>query len=159
MSRTVSRNTFVFLITIAIVILLDQAAKALLVEFMEPSQSVRVIPGVLKFTYVENPGAAFGLFAGSKQLIFWVALAIVVATLIWFFYTRKSESVITFIGLGCIIGGACGNLIDRILRGKVVDFIDLSWWPVFNTADLAIVVGVIIIMISMIFDFSRAERD
>jgi len=138
------KNTVLFIATAAGAVAVDQLLKILVVAFMEPGRSITVIPAVLDITFTTNTGAAFGLLKGSGQLIFLVATVVVVLILAWFFYTRHSDSTWSFIALGMVIGGALGNVIDRICRGKVVDFVDLGWWPVFNFADMAIVAGVIL---------------
>lgn len=142
-------NGLIFILVAAAAILLDQVAKAFVVAYVEPGRSITLIPHVLSLTHSTNSGAAFGLFKGSGQIVFLAALVVVVLTFAWFFAFRKKQSVWSFVGLGLIIGGALGNLIDRVARHnhQVVDFFDLGWWPVFNVADIAIVAGVIIVVV------------
>lgn len=128
-------------------IALDQAAKALVSWRMQPGDSVTMIPRVVSLTYSTNTGGAFGLMRGSGQIVFLAALTIVVLVLAWAFWSRGREGALSFLGLGLMVGGAIGNLIDRLFRGRVLDFIDLGWWPVFNVADIAIVGGVIITLL------------
>lgn len=142
-----TKNTLVFIGAAAAAILLDQVSKAIVVASMEPGTSVTVIPHVLSITHSTNTGAAFGLMRGSGQIVFLAALVIIALAFAWFFAFRGKKRLWSFVGLGLLIGGALGNLIDRIFRHKVVDFFDLGWWPVFNIADLAIVAGVIIIVV------------
>lgn len=142
------RNTAIFTVVAGLSILLDQASKAVIVAAMEPGRTVTVIPGLLSITHSSNTGAAFGLLRGSGQVVFLAALVIVVLIAAWFFYTREQMGAWSFVGLGLVIGGAAGNLADRVFRGKVIDFMDLGWWPVFNLADIAIVAGVIIVVIA-----------
>lgn len=141
------RNTILFLVIAAGVLAVDQLLKLLVVLLMEPGRSLTLIPGVLDITYSTNTGAAFGIMKGSGQILFLVALVVVVLVVAWFYYTRHQESAWSFIAMGMVIGGALGNLADRLLRGKVTDFLDLGWWPVFNFADVAIVTGVIIFVV------------
>ena len=136
---------------------LDQVSKALAVSLLDPGASVRVVPGVLSFTYTTNTGAAFGLLRGNSQLIFMAALLVTVLLLAWFFLAGESLGPWTFVGLALITGGAVGNLADRLFRGNVVDFLDLGWWPVFNVADAAIVAGVIIVLLSYGRELFRDE--
>jgi signal peptidase II len=122
---------------------LDQLSKAWVVASLEGRPPIRVIPGVLSLTYTTNSGGAFGLgrsapwiFAGATII---VSGAIVLAS-------RRPMGRAMAVALGLILGGAVGNLADRILngpgfRGGVTDFIDLQVWPVFNLADSAIVIG------------------
>jgi signal peptidase II len=156
-----NRKIFVFILVFLISIAVDVVTKALVSALMEPGSSITLIPRVLSITYTKNSGAAFGLFAGSGQIVFWSALVIVVLMLIWFFSSQQQKNVWTFIALGLMIGGAVGNLIDRIFMGKVVDFIDVGWWPVFNVADIEIVAGVIILIVVMILEMTArtAEED
>lgn len=144
MSTTSSkRNTFIFLVTAACALAVDQVLKLLVVSLMEPGRSVTAIPHLLDITYSTNTGAAFGVLRGSGQLLLLAALVVVGLTLAWFFLNRHQESAWSFVALGLVTGGALGNIADRVFRGEVVDFIDLGWWPVFNFADVAIVAGVI----------------
>jgi len=155
--KPVTRNTLVFVLAAALAILLDQVSKALVVAFMEPGTSTTLIPHVLNITPSTNTGAAFGILRGSGQLVFLAAIVITGLAFAWFFAFRGKRSLWTFVGLGLLIGGALGNLIDRIFRHKVVDFFDLGWWPVFNVADVAIVAGVIIIVVVTALEIWRED--
>ncbi len=147
LSRT-ARNTIIFAGTAAAVIIVDQVSKVLVVAYTSPGEAVTLIPHVLDLRQTYNTGAAFGLMSGRNTLVFVVAAFIILMTLAWFYVFRKRNSTLTFVGLGLILGGALGNnLIDRLARGKVIDFFDLGWWPVFNVADLAILAGVIIVLV------------
>jgi len=157
--KPVTRNTLVFVLAAALAILLDQVSKALVVAFMEPGTSTTLIPHVLSITPSTNTGAAFGILRGSGQLVFLAAIVITGLAFAWFFAFRGKRSLWTFVGLGLLIGGALGNLIDRIFRHKVVDFFDLGWWPVFNVADVAIVAGVIIIVVVTALEIWREDAD
>lgn len=148
-----------FVLAAALAILLDQVSKALVVAFMEPGTSTTLIPHVLSITPSTNTGAAFGILRGSGQLVFLAAIVITGLAFAWFFAFRGKRSLWTFVGLGLLIGGALGNLIDRIFRHKVVDFFDLGWWPVFNVADVAIVAGVIIIVVVTALEIWREDAD
>jgi len=152
-------NGLIFILVAAAAILLDQVAKAFVVAYVEPGRSLTLIPHVLSLTHSTNSGAAFGLFKGSGQIVFLAALVVVVLTFAWFFAFRKKQSLWSFVGLGLIIGGALGNLIDRVARHnhQVVDFFDLGWWPVFNVADIAIVAGVIIVVVVTALELWRED--
>ena len=128
-------------LTAACVFVLDAASKWLVQTRMVPGQSLAVIPGFFYITYVRNAGAAFGLLQGQTALFIAVAIAVValIAT-----YGRRMARHHTSIGfaLGLQLGGAMGNLVDRVVYGRVVDFLDFRIWAfVFNVADAAIVVG------------------
>lgn len=154
--KLTTRNTLIFALTALAVIAVDQISKALVVAFLEPGRSVTLIPRVISLTHSTNTGAAFGIFRGNSQLALLAAIVIIALTVAWFLAFRRKKGAAAFIGLGLIIGGALGNLIDRVARQKVVDFFDLGFWPVFNIADLAIVAGVIVIVILTALDM-RAE--
>lgn len=121
---------------------LDQITKHLAVSRLDDGHVVEVIDGVLTFRLGFNPGGAFGI--GQGQPWFFLIASIVIAVMV-IVLARKVEDPRWVIPLGCILGGGVGNLTDRIVRnpgGRVVDFIDLQVWPLFNVADSAIVVGV-----------------
>ena len=135
------------LLLAAITVGLDQFTKALVLAFLEPYQAVEWAP-FLSCVLVFNTGISFGLFAGETALLRWVliglALAVSVLLTSWL-YKEKRPRVASALGL--ILGGAIGNVVDRIFRHAVVDFLDLhigGWhWPAFNLADSAITVGVV----------------
>ena len=111
---------------------------------------VAIIPGFLRLTFVENPGAAFSFFQGAGPYL-GVAAILVVATILW--SLRRDRLGIEVVAYGLIVGGAVGNLFDRIFRGssfldgKVIDWIDLWWIPTFNVADISITIAVGLLLI------------
>lgn len=111
---------------------------------------IELIPGCLMFRYAENTGAAFSLFSEHPALLTLVNLAISTGIAIWYFKTPL-EHRMSRLGLALVLGGAAGNLIDRIFRGAVVDFIEAYWrsyhWPTFNVADSAICIGIGILLL------------
>ena len=129
-----------FLISLA-VLLLDQMVKRLIMSDMPFGMSIPVLPGIFHITYIQNPGAAFGILAQQRWLFIAVGFLFVGAALL--FHRRlHGESRWMQCGVALLLGGAVGNLIDRILWGAVVDFLDFRVWPVFNIADISIVIGV-----------------
>ncbi|HAI21128.1 MAG TPA: signal peptidase II [Clostridiales bacterium UBA8153] len=122
------------------VLVMDVASKRWVEARLALGQSVPVIPGLLYLTRLANPGAAFGLFAGATLALVLVAAA-VSGFIIFAGQRLAGESRVLRSGLGLQLGGALGNLIDRVRVGMVTDFLDLSFWPVFNVADMAIVGG------------------
>ena len=130
--------------------LLDRETKLLAERHLANRPPIRLIPHVLDLTYTTNSGGAFGLFRGQPWLFF--AASVVVCGAI-VFASRRVHSWASGIGLGLILGGALGNLTDRIIHGpaatgRVVDFIYLHNWPVVNAADSAIVVGTFLVVIA-----------
>lgn len=123
-----------------LVFVIDQLVKHLVVSTMHLGQSFPVIKGIFHITYVLNPGAAFGMLEHQRWFFIIVALA---AVLLGVFFYRKlqQESILMRSGAGLLLGGAVGNLADRIQSGLVVDFLDFRVWPVFNIADIAICAG------------------
>ncbi len=134
-------------ISLLIIITVDQVTKLIVVDSLSPGESKTLIQGFLKITHVRNPGAAFGLFSGTSWLVYPFSIGIIVLTLAMFVILRSELSDASISGLILIFSGALGNTIDRIFRGKVIDFLDLGWWPVFNIADVSIVAGVIILFV------------
>lgn len=133
---------------------------------LRPGQSIELTPwlgSVFQVTYVTNSGAAFGLFPGWSSVFIVIAIVVIVA-LVWYYLQLSDGEWLVQVALGLQLGGALGNLIDRLrFGGSVVDFIDLSFWPlrnwpVFNIADSSIVVGVSILTLAMICEGWSEER-
>lgn len=155
---------YFFLIAV-IVLLLDRLAKWVVATNIPLHESIVVIPGFFHLTHVQNTGAAFGLFADSSAqwkvgalVSFSVVALVVVSALLW----KNSHSLsVTTIGLSLILGGATGNLWDRMVSGHVVDFLDFYvgsyHWPAFNVADSAIVLGAILLVSEIVFAKSPSE--
>jgi signal peptidase II len=129
------------------VVAVDQLSKWAIVRELGPSQGnhrTEVARNLLAFHYVENSGAAFGVFRGQTVVLTAVAAFVVVALIFSYRRARHATWQLTT-GLGLILGGAIGNLVDRIRLGYVVDFVSVSVWPKFNVADGAITIGVLLI--------------
>jgi len=125
-------------------LIIDQLTKLWVRTSLMPGQSIPG-DGLPRLTYVQNAGSAFGLLTNQVFLIV-VSVAVVAVALFLYYRYRFFGSWLARVGLGLVLGGALGNLIDRIRFGWVTDFIDFVYWPVFNVADSAIVVGVIILV-------------
>jgi signal peptidase II len=137
------------LIVAAIVLLADQLSKRIVVSSFLPGESRIVVPDLLKWTFEQNQHGAFGLFGSSRVLL--IAMALVVLTIFWLsFRDAARSSALARIAFGLILGGAIGNIIDRLHYQYVIDFIDFyRIWPnVFNVADSCITVGVILLLLS-----------
>ncbi|HHT01594.1 MAG TPA: signal peptidase II [Firmicutes bacterium] len=126
----------------------DWLTKCWVKSALIPNQSLPVLDGFFHLTYVQNPGAAFGILA--ERTTFFVMVTAAVVVLILFFAARQRGAGWTLrLALGMMLGGAMGNLLDRLRFGHVVDFLDFRIWPVFNMADTFIVLGVGLFLISM----------
>ena len=147
------------LLIAGVVLALDRFTKWIIARTIPLHDSIGVIPGFFKLTHVTNGGAAFGLFSDSPSelrivfLIFFSLLALVVVLALLWRHTQGLNS--TAFALSLILGGALGNLWDRVLSGHVVDFLEFYIgpyiWPDFNVADSAIVVGAAILMVEILF--------
>lgn len=127
----------------ALVILLDQATKFLAAKFLEPVQSISVVPNLFHLSYVQNTGIAFGMFQNypaAWSIIITVSICLLLIGVRFF----KHEPFAKRMAYGFILGGAIGNWIDRIRLHHVIDFLDFRVWPVFNIADSFITVGVVL---------------
>jgi len=147
-----------------LVVVLDQLSKYWVVASFAEYEVLRVWP-VFNLTLVYNTGAAFSFLsdAGGWQRWFFVAVGVVVSAILVVWLTRlQARERLTALGLAFIIGGAVGNLIDRILLGKVVDFLQWHWhdwyWPSFNLADSAITLGVVLLLIDGFFGSGRVRE-
>lgn len=124
------------------VILVDQVTKALVTESISRGEQIEVI-GPLKFTLTFNDGVAFGLAGGGGILV--IALSMVALVALGAFIASAPDRLGTWLAGGLILGGALGNLLDRVRIGHVTDFILLPSWPAFNIADMSITVGVVLL--------------
>lgn len=146
------RRPFGFLFGVAGVILaLDMWTKRWATRELAGSPPVPVIGELVRFTYTRNSGVAFGLGAGLPFPYYLFSIAAVIAIL-YLFIRRPIQSATRRLSLALILGGALGNLVDRVSTGEVVDFIDVGWgrwhWPVFNIADSAVTIGVVLFALS-----------
>jgi signal peptidase II len=131
------------------VILLDQATKFLALRFLQLNTPVPLIKNFLNLTLVHNRGAAFGIF--QNQLFLFVLVSLFAIGLIFYNLKNKTNSIILKLSLSLILGGAVGNLIDRLRFGFVVDFLDLRVWPVFNFADSMITIAALVLTWELLF--------
>lgn len=142
------------------VIVLDQVSKAVVVASLTDHSPVTVVPHVVRLNLIRNAGAAFGMAQGATIVFSLVAAAVVVAILRT---ARTLRSAPWAVALGLLLGGAVGNLVDRvvrspgILRGHVVDFIEFPHFPVFNSADSAITVGAVLMVLLSLRDSSTDD--
>lgn len=149
----------VMLAIAALVVLVDQVTKAVAVATLEGGEPVRVVGETVRLLLLRNPGAAFSMGTAMTEVLSVIACVVVLGLIA---YSRRVHSRWWAWGLGLILGGAAGNLVDRfvrspgVLRGHVVDFVSVGWWPVFNVADSCLVAGVVVVTVAV---FLGVDRD
>lgn len=153
-------NRYAKLLLIAgTICILDQLVKALIVSTIPLYQTISVIPGFFNLTHIYNPGGAFGFLSGStselRHLFFLVASALAMGLILFLYIKTPIGQGLLEFGLSLIMGGAIGNMIDRIRIGKVIDFLDVYvkdiHWPAFNVADSAITIGIGLFIYHLLF--------
>ncbi len=158
MSRATSLG-LAFALTLS-TFLLDQGLKRLIENSMRRGETTPLIPDVLSLTYVENSGGAFGILDGRGGLLL-LGSAVAVAFVLWILLQGPPART-TALGCGLVLGGAAGNLLDRLNTGEVTDYLDLGFWPlrewpVFNAADVAIVLGTAILLLTTLWPAGQRE--
>ncbi|OZC64913.1 signal peptidase II [Rhodococcus sp. 15-725-2-2b] len=155
-------KTRLLIVIAAVILLFDLVTKILVVHYVEPGNPIEIVGDVVTLRLVRNPGAAFSMATGMTWLLTVVAVAVVIGVIK---IGRTLRSAWWALGLGLVLGGALGNLIDRFFRapgpfqGHVVDFVSVGWWPVFNVADSSIVCGAILLVVLSLFGFEpNGER-
>lgn len=132
-----------------VLFILDQIIKFIIQREMFPGESIPLLEDIFHITYVQNTGAAFGIFKGHNLLFILISLAALVFIL---FFSRKilGKTLLPSVSRGLILGGIISNLIDRIRLGSVIDFLDFQVWPVFNLADSGISIGAVLLIIQLL---------
>jgi signal peptidase II len=143
-----------FFYIIAIVFLMDQGSKAAVQMWMYQGESIAIVKPVFYLTYILNPGAAFGFLAHQTNLLIVVTVILVLGVLLAYRSLSLERAFMRY-GLGLVVGGALGNLVDRLRFGRVIDFLDFRVWPVFNLADSAIVIGVCLLILEFLKDAAK----
>ena len=149
-----------------LVVAMDQFTKFLILQSFKLNESIPVFPDYLYFTYIQNPGTAFGFMANMETFVripFFVAITIAAG---WIVYTYQRlippEKLLTRVALGLVWGGALGNFIDRMLYGRVIDFIDVRYhefqWYIFNVADSCISAGLLFLLFEFIWAAKRKNQ-
>ena len=148
-------NIPIWSIFIVIIIALDQLTKYMIVKSLEIGDSVKVIKNLLYITSHRNEGAAWGILQG-KMWLFYIVTIVVLVILVMFFKSEGYGKPLIQFGLSLLIAGSIGNFIDRLFRSEVVDFIDTYIFgynfPIFNVADAALTIGVIVLIIVILFE-------
>lgn len=134
-----------------IFLIVDQITKILVVNSLVPGENIEIIKNIFSIIYTNNTGAAFSILLGKRIFLIVVAV-LIIGVLLYYIKRNKIEKKIDIIALSFIIGGSLGNLIDRIIRGYVIDFISIKIgnynFPIFNVADILIVIGVFLLLLS-----------
>lgn len=146
------------LIITLICVLIDQIVKLIIMGNMGVGSSISVIPRFFSLTYVENDGAAWSIFSGNSALL--IIISLIALILVYFyFFQNKNIRKLEFISYSILIGGIIGNLFDRVKFGKVIDYLDFNIFgynfPVFNFADICIVISVIVLVI---YNFKSKDK-
>lgn len=136
-------------LVLVVVLALDQWSKYYISHTFDYLEAHQVIPKFFRIVYVHNRGAAFGILQNKRW--FFVVVGFFVIGLVIYFYRELPKDWLTKLAIGLALGGTIGNLIDRIRWGYVVDFLEVPYWPVFNVADSAIVVGMILLAWKILF--------
>jgi len=140
--RVKSKQLIWPLLLAASIIISDQITKAFIVEWLKPQGTVSIIGDLLRLTYVTNSGVAFGMLTGMPYVLT-VPIVILIGVIAFYLVKTLGQSFLLTLALSLELGGALGNLIDRIRLGYVVDFVKLPYWPAFNVADSCVVIGAI----------------
>jgi len=140
-----SKKYLLVLLTAFLIVFLDQLTKFFIKNNFQLNQSTPIIKNILHITYITNTGSAFGLFKGLNW--FFIFFSIIVISAIFYFINQigNNEKMMQ-LSVGLVLGGTIGNLIDRIAYGAVIDFIDFRIWPVFNVADSAVTISVVLLI-------------
>lgn len=145
-----------FFVLIGGTFVLDQLSKFYIQNAMELGATSPVLPDVFHITYILNRGAAFGIL--ENQQAFFIFIAVAMMLCVWRFYSRiAAHGLAMQLGAGLLVGGAAGNLVDRVRLAAVVDFLDFRVWPIFNVADIAIVCGVALMIYVLLFSAEKRE--
>ena len=139
------KNILIFS-TALIIVLLDQLTKFLIRKNLQLNESIPIIKNIFHLTYLKNTGSAFSLFQGYNLFFIIFSVIVIISTFYFIKKIKESQKLMQF-AAGLLLGGTLGNLIDRIIYGRVTDFIDFRIWPVFNIADSAVTISVILLII------------
>lgn len=156
--RAKSKQAVWPLLVIAFIIISDQITKAFIVEWLKPQGSVSIIGDILRLTFVTNTGVAFGMLTGIPYVLT-IPIVILIGVIIYFLFKTLGQSFLLTLALSLELGGALGNLIDRIRLGYVVDFVKFPYWPAFNVADSCVVIGAIGLAFILLWQDRKASGE
>jgi signal peptidase II len=163
----VSRSGWALGLLAIAVLAVDQLSKLAVEKFTSPGSFQVVIPGLLNLVHTSNPGVAFGLFADSqapwRAPLLILFSGVVIGLIIWMLWTHRAGGAMGSYGLALILGGAAGNVVDRVFHRSVTDFIDFHLgtyhWYTFNVADTAIVIGAALVILELLRDGRRVGQE
>lgn len=158
--RFKEKKYFRLLIVAGLVVVLDQISKVIIFDTLPLYSTVSVIPGFFNITHIHNPGGAFGFLANHsavwRHLIFLFISSLAIGLIIYYYHKTPKTHLLLSCGFALILGGAIGNMIDRVRLGVVIDFLDVYvgnlHWPAFNVADSAISIGITIFIYHLVFN-------
>ncbi|MCF8001591.1 MAG: signal peptidase II [Halanaerobiales bacterium] len=133
-----------------IFVLIDQLIKYMILDNFILGHSMPIIKDFLYITYIKNTGIAFGLFKNNNIFMI-IVITIIIILLLYFYYSEKKKSLVLSISIMFLVSGAIGNLIDRMIRGFIIDYINFTFWPAFNLADTLVVIGSFLLGFYIIF--------
>ncbi len=152
----------ILLVLLPLVVAIDQFTKHLVNLKLAPYGSVTLIENFLYLSHVSNPGGAFGVLSWAHPAFFVIVSALAIGVIVVFFATLESGQRLPAAALALVLGGAVGDLLDRLRFGQVTDFIDVHWhelkWPAFNVADSAITIGVILLIVELMGSETEKRR-
>ena len=148
-----------YLIISILIIVCDQILKRYIIDNFKLGQSREIIPGLLSFTYLRNTGAAWNLLAGKMNLFYLISILALIVVIYYLFSLKYSHRIFKF-GLAMVLGGIVGNFIDRLIFKYVIDMFDLDFinFNIFNIADSAITVGIVLVFVYLIFFSEKEEK-
>lgn len=148
-----------YFIIIAFVVALDQLTKYLIRANLELNSTIPLLDGIFHITYIHNSGAAFSMFQNKTGFLIAMQLAVITVVLVYLIKKQKKEHWCLLLSLSLIAAGGMGNLIDRVLNGYVVDFLDFRIWPIFNVADISVCVGCGLLILYMFFVEPKRSKE
>ena len=158
--KKIFRHYLLLLAIALLVIILDQWSKGLIrlnLALGEEIYPILFLAPFFRFTYWQNTGAAFGMFQNANILLLILAVIIAIAV-IWYYHRAVDEPLLYRVSLGLILGGALGNMIDRVQLGFVTDFIAVGRFPVFNVADSSVTVGVVLMLLGLLLQEHKEKK-
>ena len=135
------KNLLYFVLAAVLVVILDQITKYFVLKYIVVGASVQLFGSVLVLSHIANTGAGFGIFKGFNSALSFFSVFVI--GMIIYLYNKIPKEKMPQLFFGLILGGAIGNLIDRLMYGSVIDFIDFGFWPAFNVADMALSIAVV----------------